>query len=156
MFGFFKRKMREVYAPVDGEILSLKSVNDEVFSTKMLGDGVAIMPITSSFTAPIDGVISKIFPTNHAYSIKSDKDLEIMVHIGLDTVSLDGKGFTRIASEGDVVKVGDVIIEADLGYLSSCAKDMITPIIILEDSDVKKIDKNFTVVKAGDKIMEVS
>jgi PTS system glucose-specific IIA component len=156
MFGFFKRKIREVYAPVDGEVLSLDTVNDEVFSKKMVGDGVAIRPITSSFTAPIDGVVSKIFPTNHAFSIKSAKDLEIMVHIGLDTVSLEGKGFTRIASEGETVKVGDVIIEADLAYISSCDKDTITPIVILENSDFKEIDKNFTVVKAGDKIMEIS
>lgn len=156
MFGFLKRKIREVYAPVDGQIVSLDTVTDEVFSTKMVGDGVAILPISSSFKAPIDGVISKIFPTNHAYSIKSTKALEIMVHIGLDTVSLDGKGFTRIASEGDSVKVGDVIIEADLAYISSCDKDTTTPIIILENSDTKEIDKNFTVVKAGDKIMEVT
>jgi len=156
MFGFLKRKIREVYAPVDGEILSLSKVNDEVFSQNMLGDGVAISPISSSFTAPIDGVISKIFPTNHAYSIKSSKDLEVMVHIGLDTVSLDGKGFRRIAKEGDEVRVGDVIIEADLAYISSCGKDTITPIIFLENSDIKKIDKNFSIVKSGDKIMEIS
>jgi len=156
VFGFLKRKIRDIHAPVDGETVCLESVNDEVFSQKMVGDGMAIRPISSSFTAPIDGVISKIFLTNHAYSIKSKKDLEIMVHIGLDTVSLEGKGFTRIASEGDVVQVGDVIIEADLAYITSCGKDTISPIVLLENSDVKKIDKNFTVVKAGDKIMEVS
>ena len=156
MFGFFKRKVRDIHAPSDGEMLSLSEVNDEVFSTKMVGDGMAIIPISSKFTAPIEGVVSKIFSTNHAYSIKSDKDLEIMVHIGLDTVSLEGKGFTRIASEGDVVKVGDVIIEADLSYIASMGKDTITPIIILENSDVKNIDKNFSIVISGDKIMEVS
>lgn len=155
MFGFFKRKIREVYAPVDGEILSLTTVNDEVFSSHMIGDGVAIMPISNKFTAPIEGVVSKIFSSNHAYSIKSDKDLEVMVHIGLDTVSLEGKGFTRIAQEGDRVKVGDVIIEADLAYIASCGKDTVTPIIILEDSDVKNIEKNFSIVIAGDKIMEI-
>ncbi|SFV68931.1 PTS system, glucose-specific IIA component [hydrothermal vent metagenome] len=156
MFGFFKRKVRDIHAPSDGEMLSLSEVNDEVFSTKMVGDGMAIIPISSKFTAPIEGVVSKIFSTNHAYSIKSDKDLEIMVHIGLDTVSLEGKGFTRIASEGDIVKVGDVIIEADLSYIASMGKDTITPIIILENSDVKNIDKNFSIVISGDKIMEVS
>jgi len=156
MFGFLKRKVRDIVAPADGQIVALESVNDEVFSQKMVGDGVAIMPVTGSFSAPIDGVVSKIFSTNHAYSIKSDKDLEVMVHIGLETVALEGQGFTRIASEGDVVKAGDVIIEADLAYIMTHAKDIITPILISDESDVKNIEKKYTIVKAGDKIMEVN
>ena len=156
MFGFLKRKVRDVNAPVDGQIVPLESVPDDVFSQKMVGDGVAIIPVTNMFTAPIDGVVSKIFSTNHAYSIKSEKDLEVMVHIGLDTVALDGKGFTRIANEGDAVKAGDVIIEVDLAYISEHAKDIITPIIITDESDVKTIEKNFSIVKSQDKIMEVN
>jgi PTS system glucose-specific IIA component len=156
MFGFLKRKIREVRSPVDGQVVALESVDDEVFSQKLVGDGVAIIPMSNRFMAPIDGVVSKIFSTNHAYSIKSPKDLEVMVHIGLETVSLDGKGFTRMASEGDEVKAGDVIIEVDLAYIREHAKDIITPIIILEESDVKEIDKKLTIVKAGDMIMEVN
>ena len=155
MFGFGKRKIRDVYAPVDGQIVTLESVEDEVFSQKMVGDGVAVMPISNKFMAPIDGVVSKIFSTNHAYSIKSNKDLEVMVHIGLETVALDGEGFTRIANEGDEVKAGDVIIEVDLAYVKANAKDTITPIIITDESDFKEIIKEHEVVKAGDKIMEV-
>ena len=155
MFGFLKRKIREVYAPVDGQVVALESVKDDVFSQKMVGDGVAVIPMSNRFRAPIDGVVSKIFSTNHAYSIKSEKDLEVMVHIGLETVALDGKGFTRIANEGDEVKAGDIIIEADLSYISEHAKDIITPVIILEESDVKEIDKKLDIVKAGDIIMEV-
>ena len=156
MFGFLKRKIREVKSPVDGQVVALESVDDEVFSQKLVGDGVAVIPMSNRFTAPIDGVVSKIFSSNHAYSIKSPKDLEVMVHIGLETVSLDGKGFTRMAAEGDEVKAGDVIIEADLDYIREHAKDIITPVIILEESDVKEIDKKFTIVKAGDMIMEVN
>lgn len=156
MFGFLKRKVRDVNSPVDGQIVALESVPDEVFSQKMVGDGVAVIPVSNLFTAPIDGVVSKIFSTNHAYSIKSEKDLEVMVHIGLDTVALDGKGFTRIANEGDVVKAGDVIIEVDLAYIREHAKDIITPIIITDESDVKTIEKNLAIVKSQDKIMEVS
>ena len=155
MFGFMKRKVREVFSPVDGQIVTLESVDDEVFSQKMVGDGVAVMPVSNQFTAPIDGVVTKIFSTNHAYSIKSDKDLEVMVHIGLETVALNGEGFTRIAKEGDAVKVGDVIIEADLAYIKEHAKDIITPIIISDESDVKEIEKKYAIVKEGDKIMEV-
>jgi PTS system glucose-specific IIA component len=155
MFGFLKRKVRDVYAPVDGQIVAIESVDDEVFSQKMVGDGVAVMPISNTFTAPIDGIVSKIFSTNHAYSIINDKDLEVMVHIGLETVALEGRGFTRIASEGDRVKVGDVIIEADLAYIKEHAKDTITPIIISDESEYKEILKEFNVVKTSDKIMEV-
>ena len=156
MFGFLKRKVREVKAPVDGKIVALESVNDEVFSQKMVGDGVAVIPMSNRFTAPIDGTVSKIFSTNHAYSIKSPKDLEVMVHIGLDTVALEGKGFTRVANEGDEVKAGDVIIEIDLAYITEHAKDIVTPIIISDESDVKNIEKKLNIVKSGDVIMEVS
>jgi len=155
MFKFLKRKIRDVYAPVDGQLVALESVPDAVFSQKMVGDGVAIKPIGSEFVAPIDGVVSKIFATNHAYSIKSDKDLEVMVHIGLDTVALDGRGFERIAQEGDSVKVGDVIIKANLHLLQQEGKDTITPIILTDSSDVKHIEKKYIIVKANDKIMEV-
>jgi PTS system glucose-specific IIA component len=155
VFGFLKRKIREVYAPADGQVVALESVKDDVFSQKMVGDGVAVNPMSNDFTAPIEGVVSKIFPTNHAYSIKSDKDLEVMVHIGLDTVALDGQGFKRIANEGDSVQAGDVIIEADLAYIRQQGKDVMTPVIIMEESDVKEIDKKMNIVKAGDMIMEV-
>ncbi|RLA62784.1 MAG: PTS glucose transporter subunit IIA [Epsilonproteobacteria bacterium] len=156
MFGFLNRKMRKIYAPVDGEVLSIESVKDEVFSQKLVGDGVAIMPMSNIFKAPIDGVISKIFSTNHAYSIKSPKDLEVMVHIGLDTVALEGKGFERLLEEGAEVKVGDGIIKADLAYIKEQAKDIITPILILEESDVKDIKKYLKIVKNKDIIMEVN
>ena len=156
MFGFLKRKVREIKSPVDGQVVALESVDDEVFSKKLVGDGVAVIPMSNIFTAPIDGTVTKIFTTNHAYSIKSTKDLEVMVHIGLDTVSLEGKGFERIANEGDDVKAGDPIIRVDLAYIREHAKDIITPVIISDDSDVKNIEKRLNIVKSQDIIMEVS
>ena len=148
-------KIREIKSPTDGQIVALDSVDDEVFSSGMVGDGVALIPMSDIFTSPIDGTISKIFATNHAYSIKSPKDLEVMVHIGLETVALDGKGFERLASEGDKVKAGDAIIKADLSYIQKYAKDIITPIIITDNSDTKSIDKRLKIVKSQDIIMEV-
>jgi len=156
LFGFLNRKVREVKAPVDGEIVSIESVNDEVFSQKMAGDGVAIVPISNVFTAPIDGTISKIFVTNHAFSIKSKKDLEVIVHIGLNTVNLNGKGFERLASEGDEVSCGDEIIKVDLNFLKENNIDTITPIIISDESIFKTIEKKLNIVKEGDTIMEVN
>lgn len=156
MFGFLKRKQREVFAPVDGQVVALDQVEDEVFSQGMAGDGVAIKPVSDTFCAPISGRVSKIFGTNHAYSIKSDKDLEVMVHIGLETVALKGEGFERLVEEGERVEAGDPIIKTDLAYLSQHAKDTITPILITEESDVKNIEKKLNIVKIGDLIMEVN
>jgi len=156
MFGFLKRKPRVVYAPVDGQLIAIESVDDEVFSQKMAGDGVAINPIGDIFGSPIDGVITKIFSTNHAYSVKGKQDLEVLVHIGLETVALKGEGFERLAQEGDEVKAGDPIIKADLVYIKAHAKDIITPILVTDESKFNEIDKNDNVVKVGDAIMEVS
>ena len=156
MFGFLKRKPREIKAPVDGRLIPIEEVDDEVFSAKMAGDGIAIMPVGDTFVAPIDGVITKIFSTNHAFSIKSKQDLEVLVHIGLETVALKGEGFERLAQEGDEVKVGDPIIKVDLDYIKANAKDIVTPILITDESKFDEIDKNDNVVKSGDPIMEVS
>jgi PTS system glucose-specific IIA component len=153
MFGFLKRKKREIFSPVDGQIVDITDVPDEVFSQKMVGDGVAVNPASGIFCAPIDGTISKIFSTNHAFSIRNDKDLEVMVHIGLDTVALEGKGFKRLAEEGARVSTGDPVIEADLAYLSEHAKSTITPVVISESSDVKQIEKQLRIVKQGDVVM---
>jgi PTS system glucose-specific IIA component len=156
MFGFLKRKPRVIHAPIDGQLLDIESVDDDVFSQKMAGDGLAIYPIGDIFRAPIDGVISKIFSTNHAFSIKNSKDLEVLVHIGLETVALKGEGFERLAKEGDEVKVGDPIIKVDLNYIKANAKDIVTPILITDESKFDNIDKNDNVVKSGDAIMEVN
>jgi len=153
MFGFLKRKKREILSPVDGQVVDIADVPDEVFSQKMVGDGVAVNPASGTFCAPIDGTISKIFSTNHAFSIRNDKDLEVMVHIGLDTVALEGKGFERLAEEGVKVRAGDPVIKADLAYLAAHAKSTITPVVISDNSDVKQIEKQLRIVKQGDVVM---
>ncbi|MCB4752584.1 MAG: PTS glucose transporter subunit IIA, partial [Sulfurovum sp.] len=108
------------------------------------------------FCAPISGTVSKIFLTNHAYSIKSDKDLEVMVHIGLETVALEGKGFERLVNEGDSITAGDPVIKVDLDYIAIHARDIISPIIISEESDVQQIEKKLSIVKCGDVVMKVT
>ena len=129
MFGIFGKKRREIFAPCKGEIVSLENVNDEVFSKKMAGEGVAIIPQDTIICSPIAGVVTKIFPTNHAFAI-TDKNIEIIVHIGLDTVTLEGEGFVRFASEEQSVKAGDPIIEVDLELLRAKGIDVTTPIVI--------------------------
>ena len=156
MFGLFKRKQREILSPVDGQVVDISEVEDEVFANKMVGDGVAIQPVGHIFCAPVSGVVSKIFSTNHAYSVKSEKDLEVMVHIGLETVALNGEGFERLAEEGAMVNAGDPIIKADLAYLATHAKSTITPVVVTDSSDMKTIEKKLRIVKQGDAIMEVT
>ena len=156
MFGFLKRKPREIKAPVDGMLIPIEEVDDEVFSAKMAGDGIAIMPVGDTFVAPIDGLITKIFSTNHAFSIKSKQDLEVLVHIGLGTDGVIRAGFERLAQEGDEVTAGTPIIKADLNYIKANAKDIVTPILVTDESKFDEIDKNDNVVKSGDPIMEVN
>ncbi len=155
MFGLFKAKGIEIVAPVTGEVVAIESVNDEVFSQKMAGDGVAIIPADGSFGAPIDGEVVKIFSTMHAYMIRDKSGLEVIVHIGLDTVALKGDGFSAVASEGDRVKAGDTIVKADLERIIALGKEIVTPVIISEMGRCKSIDKKSGAVVKGNLIMEV-
>lgn len=119
-----------IHAPLDGRLISLGEVPDPVFSDAVPGDGVAIMPESCIAVAPCDGVVEKIFRTNHAFALRSDEGAEILVHIGIDTVNLKGEGFTRIAKEGQRVKKGDPILSFDRDFLASKVKSLITPIIV--------------------------
>ena len=108
----------KVFAPISGNILPLSEVPDEVFAQKMVGDGIAIEPLESGvILAPADGVIEKIFDTNHAFSIVTTSKMEVFVHFGMDTVKLAGEGFEKLVNEGDVVKAGDPLIKFDYNYL---------------------------------------
>lgn len=143
-------------APLSGELVALEDVPDLVFSEKIVGDGIAIKPSGNRVVAPCDGVISKIFETNHAFAMNSDSGLELFIHVGIDTVELKGEGFKRIAQEGQAVKAGDVIIEFDLGQLEAKAKSTLTPVIISNMEDLKELTKSNGAVTVGtDTILHV-
>ncbi|MCT4604555.1 MAG: PTS glucose transporter subunit IIA [Marinisporobacter sp.] len=143
MLSFFsKNKEIILKAPFEGEIVDIEEVSDPVFSSKMLGDGVAIKPTSNRAVAPCDGEITQIFPTNHAFGITTKEGLEILVHIGIDTVNLKGEGFKRLVEVGTNVKKGTEIIEVDLDYINQSGKDSITPIVITNMDQVERIDKN--------------
>lgn len=132
----------KVFAPISGNILPLSEVPDEVFAQKMVGDGIAIEPLESGvMLAPADGVIEKIFDTNHAFSIVTTSKMEVFVHFGMDTVKLAGKGFEKLVNEGDVVKAGDPLIKFDYEYLRENAKSVITPVIISNYEDYADLGK---------------
>ncbi|MBU3825715.1 MAG: PTS glucose transporter subunit IIA [Candidatus Oceanisphaera merdipullorum] len=143
-------------APLSGELVALEDVPDLVFSEKIVGDGIAIKPSGNRVVAPCDGVISKIFETNHAFAMNSDSGLELFIHVGIDTVELKGEGFKRVAQEGQAVKAGDVIIEFDLGQLEAKAKSTLTPVIISNMEDLKELTKSNGAVTVGtDTILHV-
>ncbi len=155
MFGIFKAKKQILVSPADGDIVELSEVADEVFSQKMAGDGLAIFPRSNTFVAPVSGTITKIFSTNHAFSIKTKSGLEVLVHIGLDTVALNGEGFKRLAQEGDTVSVGKPIISADLEFIASQGKDIITPIVINHEKELLITSDKVRTIREGDNLLEV-
>ncbi|MCT8250449.1 N-acetylglucosamine-specific PTS transporter subunit IIBC [Proteus faecis] len=141
----------EMIAPFDGEVVALKDVPDEAFSSGIVGDGVAIKPTSNIVMAPATGTVVKIFDTNHAFCIETDNGVEIIVHMGIDTVALGGKGFKRLVEEGAEVKVGQPILELDLEYLNANAKSMISPVIVSNIDDFDKIANPVAGVVVGNK-----
>ncbi len=141
----------EMIAPFDGEIVALNDVPDEAFSSGVVGDGLAIKPTSNIVMAPAMGSVVKIFETNHAFCIETDNGVEIIVHMGIDTVALGGKGFKRLVEEGADVKVGQPILELDLEYLNANAKSMISPVIVSNIDDFDKIAEQVTGDVVGNK-----
>ncbi|PPI88246.1 PTS glucose transporter subunit IIA [Candidatus Pantoea edessiphila] len=134
-------KIINIIAPLSGDIINIEDVPDVVFAEKIVGDGIAIKPNGNKIVAPVNGKIGKIFETNHAFSIISDDGIELFVHFGIDTVELKGEGFKRIAKEGQIVTIGDVIIEFDLFLLEKKVKSTITPIVISNIDKIKELIK---------------
>lgn len=130
-----KTQTEEIYSPLTGEVISLAEVPDPVFSNKMMGDGIAIIPKEGKLVSPVEGEIVQVFPTKHAIGIKSARGVEILIHVGLETVDLKGEGFETFVKEGQSVKVGDVLSTFDIHFLESKNKEIVTPIIITNTSE---------------------
>ncbi|EMX0849011.1 PTS transporter subunit EIIC [Pluralibacter gergoviae] len=116
-------------SPITGDIVALEQVPDEAFASKAVGDGVAVKPTAKTVVSPAAGTIVKIFNTNHAFCLETAKGAEIVVHMGIDTVALDGKGFTRLVEEGAEVTAGQPVLELDLDFLNANARSMISPVV---------------------------
>lgn len=129
--------------PISGEVIPLQEVPDEVFSQKMMGDGFAIIPFSGSVVSPVDGKIASIFPTKHAIGILSDQGYEILIHVGIDTVHLNGEGFTVLVEDGETVSKGQEILQFDLEKIKEAAPSVATPIIFtnLKKLNLKKLGK---------------
>lgn len=106
--------MIKIYSPVKGEVKKLENVSDPAFSSKVMGEGIAVIPYEGKIYAPVDGVVSMVFPTHHALGLKGEDGVEVLIHIGIDTVELEGKGFSSLVAQGDIVKRGQLLVEVDL------------------------------------------
>lgn len=155
--SFFDKQNNDIIvSPVSGRMFPIEEVNDEVFSTKLMGNGVAFEIDDDFILAPCDGKVVTLFPTGHAFGIRRKDGLEVLVHIGINTVELEGKGFKIISRQGVKVKCGDPIVQLDLGYLRSLNIDLTTMLIITQELDIhqKFIDYGYvesnTIINRGE------
>lgn len=144
-----KNKIISVFAPLSGEVVALDQVPDPVFAGKALGDGAAILPKSGKIYSPVDGEVASIAATQHAFGFSSADGLDVLVHVGLETVALNGEGFTVHVKEGDKVKVGDLVAEVDLKFLESKNINPITPVIICDGMDEMSMSTAGGTVSAG-------
>lgn len=157
LFDVFKKKGIVLGAPLEGECVSLKQVNDPTFSEEILGKGIAIVPADGKVYAPANGEISTVFPTGHALGLTTEDGVEVLIHIGLDTVKLNGQHFTIRANAGDIVSKGDLLIEADIEQIKAAGYDVITPMIICNTTDYASVEgKTGKTVKPGDDCLEIT
>lgn len=136
----------ELVSPLDGELLPLSEVKDEVFSSGAMGEGVAIEPSQGVLHAPDDGRVVMTFPTGHAIGMKTKDGAEILMHIGMDTVNLQGKGFETLVDKGDEVKAGDELVKFDIDEIHSAGYIVTTPIVVTNSKDYEKV----SVVRQGE------
>jgi PTS system beta-glucosides-specific IIC component len=143
-----------ISSPITGEVVPLAQVNDETFAQEIMGKGIAIMPREGKVVSPVDGEIQMVFKTKHAIGILSEEGAEILIHIGLDTVKLDGKHFKAYVKDGDIVKKGDLLVEFDKDAIKSEGYDVITPIIITNSAKyLDVLSKDIKQVNEGDSLL---
>ena len=150
-----KEQLKTVASPLSGRVVPLEEVPDAVFSEKILGDGCAIWPTEGRIYSPVDGEVSSIAETKHAYGFTSEDGLEVLVHFGLETVALQGKGFTLHKKVGDKVRVGDLVAEADWNVMKKHNVYLITPVLICDGAEGYEWEIPQGLVKAGEKLIQL-
>lgn len=135
----FKGLTEEVYSVADGQVVALEQIKDPVFAQKMMGDGFAVEPANGNIVSPVSGTVSSIFPTKHALGIVTEPGLEVLVHIGLDTVSLEGKPFTVHVAEGQKVAAGDLLVTADLDAIRAAGRETSTVVVFTNGDAIKSV-----------------
>ena len=136
----FKGLTEEVYSVADGQVVALEQVKDPVFAQKMMGDGFAVEPANGNIVSPVSGTVSSIFPTKHALGLVTEAGLEVLVHIGLDTVSLEGKPFTVHVAEGQKVAAGDLLVTADLDAIREAGRETSTIVVFTNADAIQSVN----------------
>lgn len=155
MFEFLKKNKRNsslsFVAPVTGKTIDLSDIPDPVFAQKMAGDGLGIDSTGDVIVAPCDGDLTLVFKTKHAFAMTLENDIEILVHIGIETVSLNGEGFEQLVEQGTTVKAGTPIIKIDREFIKSKGLSLVTPVLITNPDITKSIDTKIGIdVVAGE------
>ncbi|MBT0926044.1 PTS transporter subunit IIBC [Streptococcus parasanguinis] len=140
----FKGVTDEVHSVADGEVINIEDVKDPVFSQKMMGDGFAVEPENGHIVSPVAGKVTSVFPTKHALGLVTDNGLEVLVHIGLDTVSLEGKPFEVKVTEGQTVAAGDLLVEADLDAIRAAGRETSTIVVFTNADAIKSVKVEHT------------
>ena len=139
--AFYDVSAEEITSPVNGNVVATAEVADETFASEMLGTTVAVEPTDGKIVAPCDGEVMNIFDTGHAVCIATEAGAELLIHIGIDTVSMDGKGFVKKVADGAKVRKGDVLIEADLDAIKAAGHPATTMMILTNADDFSKVEK---------------
>lgn len=145
---FSRRKKEEFVSPMKGVLLPLDQVPDPVFSQRVMGDGFAVELSGGEVLAPMSGTIVTAFPTGHAFGIKTDDEMELLIHIGIDTVNLNGKGFEVQVREGDAVKQGDVLVKVDVDYVKEQGKSIVSPVVFTSGEKIELLKSG--IVESGE------
>ena len=140
----FKGVTEEVHSVADGQVINIEDVKDPVFSQKMMGDGFAVEPDNGRIVSPVAGKVTSVFPTKHALGLVTDNGLEVLVHIGLDTVSLEGKPFEVKVTEGQTVAAGDLLVEADLDAIREAGRETSTIVVFTNADAIKSVNVEHT------------
>lgn len=141
-------KTMKMVLPINGKVLPLSDVNDYLFNKKIMGEGAAIDPDDGNVVSPIDGKVVLIYKTNHAVAVESEDGIKVLIHVGLDSAKLEGKGFALYVKVGDEVKAGDKILSFDRDLLEKNAS-ITTPVVITNSERVTNYDVDYSVKKAG-------
>lgn len=157
LFGWLKKapeiKKAEFVSPATGKIIPVDQVEDETFASKILGDGFAVELTDGEVIAPFDGEVTAAFPTGRAYGLKREDGLECLIHIGLDTVELNGSGFDVKVKQGDQVKQGQVLVKVDLDQVTGAGKSLVSPVVFSSGAMFTLLEKEFAV--KGEEILRL-
>lgn len=159
MFDFWKKKEEHlllVGAPMAGEAVPLSQVPDSTFGEEILGKGAAILPAEGKVYAPVDGRVTLLFDTLHAVTITSEEGAELLIHVGLDTVELKGKHFKAHVAQGDTVKKGDLLLEAELDAIQAAGYETVTPVVLCNTQQYGKVEaRTGKSVKPGEDLIRI-